>query len=341
MALGKIAFYQQEIKTNFVDHEDIVSFTRSRRFRKKGLRIFIDDSGFCDYHFAMLKAIIKTMRPKQWAKNVFLFVALVFDRKLTNLPAVLNIVGGFILFSLFASVVYIINDIADVESDRNHPKKRNRPIAAGKLPIPVAWVAAVIILLIIIPISYLLSPKFLTIAIIYLVLNLSYSKWLKHVVLLDIIVLASFYVIRVAAGVALIETQRFSPWLYIFTTFLALLIGTGKRRAELAQMAQDANHSRRVLDGYTLDFLDQLATLASGMTIITYSLYTFSAPNMPENHIMMLTIPFILYSIFRYQYLIQVKSGGGAPEELILSDRPLQIAIALYGFSVLFIFYIF
>ncbi len=305
------------------------------------VKIFIDDSNICDYHFSMLKAIIKTMRPKQWAKNVFLFVALVFDRKLTNFPAVLHIVGGFILFSLFASVVYIINDIADVESDRNHPKKRYRPIAAGQLPITVAWVAAIIILLIIIPVAYLLSPGFLAIAIFYLLLNLSYSKWLKHVVLLDIIVLASFYVIRVAAGVALIETQRFSPWLYIFTTFLALLIGAGKRRAELAQMDQDANNSRRVLDGYTLSFLDQLTTLASGMSIITYSLYTFSAPNMPENHIMMLTIPFILYSIFRYQYLIQVKNGGGAPEELILSDPPLQVAIALYGLAVLLIFYIF
>ncbi len=307
----------------------------------KDMRILIDDSWFCDYHFAMLKAIIKTMRPKQWAKNVFLFVALVFDRKLTNPTAVFHILAGFFLFSLFASVVYIINDIADVESDRQHPKKRHRPIAAGKLPIPVAWIAAFVILIVIVPLSYLLSPNFLIIAAIYLLLNMSYSKWLKHIVLLDIIVLASFYVIRVAAGVALIETQRFSPWLYIFTTFLALLIGAGKRRAELAQMAQDANHSRRVLDGYTLVFLDQLATLASGMAIITYSLYTFAAPNMPENHVMMLTIPFILYSIFRYQYLIQVKNDGGAPEEVILSDRPLQIAITLYGFSVLLIFYIF
>ncbi|MEA3349757.1 MAG: decaprenyl-phosphate phosphoribosyltransferase [Chloroflexota bacterium] len=289
----------------------------------------------------MLKAILETMRPKQWAKNVFLFVALVFDRKLTNLPALLNIVAGFFIFSLFASVVYLINDIADVESDRQHPKKRYRPIAAAQLPIPVARAAAGIILAIALPTAYLLSPGFVIIAIIYLLLNLAYSKWLKHIVILDIIILASFYVIRVAAGVALINPQRFSPWLYIFTTFLALLIGAGKRRAELAQLTQKANSSRRVLEGYTLNFLDQLATLAAGMTIITYSLYTFSAPNMPANHVMMLTIPFIIYSIFRYQYLIQVKNSGGAPEELILSDRPLQFAITLYGLVVLLIFYIF
>ncbi len=158
--------------------------------------------------------------------------------------------------------------------------------------------------------------------------------------LLDIIVLASFYVLRVAAGVTLVDVQRFSPWIYIFTTFLALLIGTGKRRAELSALAEGVN-ARRVLDGYTLAFLDQIIALASGLTIITYSLYTFSAPNLPENHAMMLTIPFVLYGVFRYQYLLQVKDIGGAPEDVILSDRPLQAAVVLYGLTVLVIFYIF
>ena len=288
----------------------------------------------------MFIALIKALRPKQWAKNVFLFVGLVFDRKLTNLPALLHIIAGFLIFSLLASVVYLINDIADVEADRKHPKKRFRPIAAGDLPIPVAWATAIVILVFALPAAYLLSPSFAAIGFLYLLLNLSYSKWLKHIVLLDIIVLASFYVIRVAAGVALIDVERFSPWLYIFTTFLALLIGAGKRRAELGLLAEGENAHRRVLDGYTLQFLDQLTTLASGITIITYSLYTFSAPNLPGDHAMMLTIPFIIYSIFRYQYLIQVKNTGGAPEDLILSDRPLQLTIALYGFSVLLIFYI-
>ena len=152
--------------------------------------------------------------------------------------------------------------------------------------------------------------------------------------------LASFYVIRVAAGVALIDVVRFSPWIYIFTTFLALLMGTGKRRAELSEIADGPNAQRRVLDGYTLSFLDQLITLASGMTIITYSMYTFSAPNVPESHAMMLTIPFIIYAIFRYQYLLQVKGTGSAPEEIVLADRPLQAAIALWGITVLVVFYI-
>jgi len=288
----------------------------------------------------MLKAILKTMRPTQWAKNIFLCVALVFDRKLTNLDAILHTIAGVVVFSLIASVVYIVNDIADVEADRRHPTKRNRPIAAGKLPIPVAGIVAALLLIVAFPAAYLLSPGFALIAFIYLGLNLTYSKWLKHIVLLDIIVLTSFYVIRVAAGVTLIDVVRFSPWLYIFTTFLALLIGTGKRRAELSQLA-DRTGSRRVLDGYTLGFLDHLITLASGVTIITYSLYTFSAPNLPENHAMMFTIPFVIYSIFRYQYLLQVADTGDAPEEIVLSDRPIQLAVLFYGLTVLIIFYLF
>jgi 4-hydroxybenzoate polyprenyltransferase len=288
----------------------------------------------------MLKALLKTMRPKQWAKNVFLLAAIVFDRKLTNPDAMLHTVLGVITFSLVASVVYIINDIVDVDADRQHPIKRNRPVAAGVLPIPVAWISAAILLVISLPIAYWLSPAFAFIALLYLVLNLVYSKWLKHVVLLDIILLASLYVIRVAAGVALIDVVRFSPWIYIFTTFLALLMGTGKRRAELSEIADGPNAQRRVLDGYTLSFLDQLITLASGMTIITYSLYTFSAPNLPENHSMMLTIPFIIYGIFRYQYLLQVNGTGSAPEEVVLSDRSLQAAIVLWGLAVLIVFYI-
>ena len=288
----------------------------------------------------MLRALLKTMRLKQWAKNVFLMAAVVFDRKLTNTDAILHTIIGVFAFSLVASVVYIVNDIADVEADRRHPTKRNRPIASGKLTVSVAWVSAAILLLVAFPVAIWLSPAFALISLLYLILNLIYSKWIKHVVLLDIIILASFYVIRVAAGVALIDVVRFSPWIYIFTTFLALLMGTGKRRAELSEIADGPNDQRRVLDGYTLNFLDQLITLASGMTIITYSSYTFSAPNLPENHAMMLTIPFLIYGIFRYQYLLQVKGSGSAPEELVLSDRPLQFAIALWGLAVLVVFYI-
>ena len=289
----------------------------------------------------MLVELIKTMRPKQWVKNILLFSALIFDRKLTNLPAFLNSLVGFIVFSLFASVVYIINDIVDIEADRQHPTKCNRALASKKISIRTAWIAVIVLLSIAIPVSYWLSPSFAIINLSYLLLNLAYSQWLKHIVLLDIIILASFYVIRVVAGVTLIQIERFSPWIYIVMSFLALFIGAGKRRAEMTLSTNKLNHHRRVLERYTVHYLDEIITSSASITIITYSLYTFFAPNLPENHTMMLTIPFVVYSIYRYQYLLQVKNVGGAPEDVLLSDIPIQIAVMLYGLTVLIIFYIF
>jgi len=280
------------------------------------------------------------MRPKQWVKSIFLFTALVFDRKLLHLDAFLRTLVGAVLFSLMASAVYIINDIADIESDRNHPEKQHRPIASGKLPTSTAWAIGVGIMLAALILAYLLEPAFMVIGILYLALNLSYSTWLKHIPLLDVLILASFYVLRVQAGVTLIEVKRFSPWLYVVTTLFALFIGFGKRRAELNLLSQKANQHRSVFEGYTIDLLDQLITIVSGTTIVAYSLYTFSAPNLPENHAMMLTIPFVLYGLFRYLYLLQMGKGG-APEEIAYTDRPLQISILLWSISILVIFYLF
>jgi len=286
-------------------------------------------------------ALLKTMRPKQWAKNGFLFVAITFDRQLNNLPALARTLAGFALFCLVSSAVYIVNDLVDIEADRQHPKKRNRPLPSGKLPAKVAITAAGIILLTALPTAFLLSRNFGLLVLGYLLLNLAYSKWLKHIPILDVLVLASFYVLRVGAGVEVIQVSRFSPWLYIFTIFLALFLGVGKRRAELNLLADAANSHRPVLQGYTLPLLDQLMTIVSSMTIITYSLYTFSAENLPDNHVMMLTIPFVIYGIFRYLYLVQVEHSGGAPEEVLFSDRPLQITLFLCAITVFLIFYIF
>lgn len=288
----------------------------------------------------MLSALIRSMRPKQWAKSMFIFTALVFDRKLLNQEAFLRTLAGAVLFSMLASAIYLFNDIADRESDRSHPKKKHRPIASGQLPVPAAWAAGILLIALALPLAYLLDPGFLAIAVIYIALNLTYSTWWKHIPLIDVLVLASFYVLRVTAGVSLIDVKRFSPWLYVVTTLFALFIGFGKRRAELYLTAQANAGSRRVLDGYTLDLLDQLISIVSGTTIVSYSLYTFSAPNLPENHVMMLTIPFVLYGIFRYLYLIQIGQGG-APEDIALSDRPLQLSILLWSLSILSIFYFF
>ena len=287
-----------------------------------------------------LRPLLVSMRPKQWMKNVLIFTALIFDEKLLDLQAFLVTCAGFILFSLVSSSVYLLNDITDVEADRQHPKKKNRPIASGDLNISTARWAVVVLLLVAIALAYILSPGFCLLLLIYLILNLIYSRWLKHIVIIDVFVLASFYVIRVVAGLTLIEVTRFSPWLYVVTTLLALYIGLGKRRAELTLLSDGAQSHRKVLDGYSLPLLDQYITIVSATTVVAYSLYTFSAPNLPANHAMMLTIPFAIYGILRYLYLIQNKQGGGAPEEELLSDRPLQVTILLWGLVVVLILYL-
>ena len=289
---------------------------------------------------AWLQPLIQTMRPRQWVKNGLLFIPLIFDKQLTNWPALARVVAGFILFCLLSSLVYIINDLMDLEADRNHPQKRLRPLPSGRLKISTARVAAILLAFIFFIPAVWLSPEFALIGLTYLVLNLAYSAWFKHTPILDVMILASFYVLRVAAGVTLIEVNRFSPWLYVFTTFLALFLGIGKRRAELNLLADGANSHRKALEGYTLPLLDQFILIVCSGTIMTYSLYTFSAPNLPENHTMMLTIPFVIYGIFRYLYLVQVKQCGGEPEEVLLKDRPLQATIILFGLAVLIIFYL-
>ncbi len=287
----------------------------------------------------MISALIKTMRPRQWTKNGFVFFALMFDKQLFLREPFLRTLEGFLLFCLASSAVYLINDIADVEADRKHPEKKHRPIASGKLPLSAAWLAAIVLVAIALPLGYLLSPALAVILAVYLAINILYSRWLKHIPILDVFIVSSGFVLRVAAGVALITVERFSPWLYMITTLFSLYIGFGKRRAEMSLLETGAGSHRKVLDGYTLPLLDQLITIVSGTTIVTYSLYTFTAPNLPENHSMMLTIPFVVYGIFRYLQLIQTGHAAGAPDEVALKDRPLQVTVVLWVISVIAIFY--
>ncbi len=288
----------------------------------------------------MLTALLKTMRPRQWTKNIFIFAALVFDKQLLNAESFLRTIAGFALFCLISSSVYIFNDLADIEADKLHPEKKNRPIPSGKLPIGAAWGAGITLVIVALALAYFLAPGFEAVLIIYFIINMAYSKWLKHIPIIDVLIIAAGFVLRVHAGVTLIQVERFSPWLYVVMTLLSLFLGFGKRRAELALLAHGAGSHRKVLDGYTLPLLDQYIMIVSGTTIVAYSLYTFSAPNVPENHSMMLTIPFVVYTIFRYLYLIEIKHAGGAPEEVLLSDRPFQIAMILWAVSVLAIFYL-
>src|SRR6266511_4117888 len=288
----------------------------------------------------MLKALIKTMRLRQWTKNGFVFFGLIFDKQLFRPEPFFRTLEGFFLFCLISSAVYLFNDIADVEADRNHPTKKSRPIASGKLPMPVALTAALLLTIIAIPLGYLLSPVFALILTSYLITNLLYSRWLKHVSILDVLIVSSGFVLRVGAGVALITVERISPWLYKIKNLFSLYFGLRKRRAEMILLADGASAHRRVFEGYTIPLLDQYITIVSGMAIVAYSLYTFSAPNLPENHTMMLTIPFVVYGIFRYLQLIQFGHVAGSPDEVALKDRPLQITVLLWGLAVIAIFYL-
>src|SRR5262245_17001979 len=288
----------------------------------------------------MLKALLKTMRLRQWTKNGFVFFALVFDKQLFLVDPFLRTLEGFFLFCLISSAVYLLNDIFDIEADRQHPEKKNRPLASGALPVSVAWGAAIVLIAVALPLGFALAPVFAVFLATYLVINLFYSRWLKHVPILDVLIISSGFVLRVAAGVALITVERFSPWLYMITILFSLYIGFGKRRAEMSLLEKGAGSHRKVLDGYTLPLLDQYITIVSGTTIVAYSLYTFSAPNLPENHSMMLTIPFVVYGIFRYLQLIQTGHAAGAPDEVALKDRPLQATVLLWVITVLIIFYL-
>ena len=287
----------------------------------------------------MLGALIKTMRPRQWFKNVFVFAPLIFDEKLDDPLYVGQTIAGFLLLCLTSGTVYIINDLADIEKDRNHPKKRHRPLAAGELGKRTATMAAFVIPLIALPLGFLLDPILGAILTGYLVVQIGYSFWLKNVVIIDVMIVAGGFLLRVAAGVPLVDAERFSPWLYVCMTLLALLIGFGKRRHELVLLREEASGHRQSLQDYNLTLLDHVISVVTASTLVAYALYTFSAPNLPPNHTMMLTIPFVLYGIFRYLYLIHVKKMGGAPEEIVLSDRPLQAAIGLWGLSVIVVMY--
>ncbi len=289
-----------------------------------------------------LIGLIRTMRPKQWTKNVIVFAGIVFDGQLFNPDSFLRTVIGFFLLCLISSSIYIVNDVVDIESDRQHPTKRFRAIPSGQLPIPFAIGGAVILMIVSISIGFMLSPWFAVILIAYLVLHLLYSFRLKHIVILDIMAVAAGFVLRVMAGVSIVHVQAFSPWLYATTALLALFLIIGKRRQELLLLADKAGTIRVTLDSYNLPLLDDMLRMVTTSTLVAYILYTIEAPStlLAGTNLALLTVPFVIYALFRYLYLIHVKGEGSAPDEVLLKDRPLQIDILLFGLTFVFILYI-
>ena len=291
--------------------------------------------------FTNIYGLLRTFRPRQWIKNVFVFAALVFDQKLTDWPLLGKTIVAFILFCMISSTVYIMNDLVDLEKDKQHPKKKGRALPSGQLKPWFAIASAIAILAVCLPLSFWLDPYFGLIIVTYFLLNIAYSFVLKNIVIIDVMVVTAGFVLRVAAGVIIVDAARFSPWLYLSILFLGLFLSIGRRRHELTFLQEGANSHRKILQEYNLKLLDDMTHLVTTAAVISYSLYTFSAVNLPANHSMMLTIPFVLYGVFRYQYLIHVKGEGGAPEMLLYTDLPLLVDLVLWGVAVILVMYVF
>jgi 4-hydroxybenzoate polyprenyltransferase len=281
----------------------------------------------------------------QWTKNLVVFAGLIFSEHLLKPPFFIRAAVGAALFCAISSGVYIVNDLMDRDRDRLHPKKRLRPIASGRLSLPVAAITAVVLLAGGVTAALLLGGKFGLAAALYAVLNLAYSLGLKNIVVLDVMLLASGFVLRAVAGVKVLTpldpTIQISPWLLVCTLFLALFLAIAKRRAELRSLATGAASHRKSLSEYSEPLLDQMMSIVTSGAVLSYSIYTVAPDTIRKfgTTRLVYTIPFVLFGIFRYLYLMTQKDGGGNPSEHLLTDRPLLGAVAAWGLAVLLILY--
>lgn len=304
---------------------------------------------------ARIQEMLIAMRPRQWTKNLVVFIGLVFAQKLFDLVSFERVVLAFVTFCFASSCIYLLNDVLDREKDRQHPVKCTRPLASGRLP--VSWAIAamgillvvcsgLIALLIALPVSHqndlfaVFGGSGLLFALViasYLVLMVCYSIRLKHIVLVDVFVIAIGFVLRIVAGTVVIPVH-ISPWLYLVTCFLALFLALSKRRQELILLQEHASNTRQILKEYSVGLLDQMITIVFAATIIGYSLYTIQGPE--ESHALIVTVPFVLYGMFRYLYLVHMRMEGGSPEEVLLRDRHVLGAIILCTLTILVVLYL-
>jgi 4-hydroxybenzoate polyprenyltransferase len=288
---------------------------------------------------AMLTAIVVSMRPRQWVKNLFVLAGLVFSQRLFT-SAAWTALEAFAIFCAVSGAIYLLNDVADRERDRLDPRKRERPVAAGRLPVGVAVAAAVALILAGLGLSALLARPFLVTVLAYVALLVAYSAWLKHVVIVDVLVVASGFVLRAVAGAVVIAVEM-SGWLLICTILLALFLALGKRRFEYLTLDRDAARHRPILAEYSPELLDQMIAVVTASTVTAYALYTMSPETVAKfhTHLLPATLPFVLYGIFRYLYLLYRRQLGGNPSELLLSDRALMINAVGWICAVLLIIY--
>lgn len=281
-------------------------------------------------------AYIKLLRPKQWIKNLFVVAPLIFAKHIFEYDYVIRVLAAFVLFCCISSSVYVLNDIIDCEKDRLHPKKKNRPIASGIISKIEGGIVIAILLPLVLFVSFYMDIFFGFAVLFYFLNNMLYSFKIKHMVILDVMSIAVGFLLRVIGG-ALVIRVYISPWILLCTLLLSLFLGFSKRRNELVVLANGAENHRKILEEYSLEFIDNMLSIVTASTVMAYSLYTFSTNS--GNYNMMITIPFVLYGIFRYQYIIYKKKEGGSPEETVLSDIPLIVSIVLWGIVSVVILY--
>ena len=284
--------------------------------------------------------LLISLRPGQWAKNLLVFAGLLFGLRLFDVEAVGRALAAFGIFCLLSGVVYLINDIADRHTDRQHPLKARRPIASGALPVPAALTSAIVLAAAALAGAFALGPRFFVVAVSYLALLALYSGALKHIVIIDVLTIAIGFVLRAVAGAVAVNVD-ISHWLLVCTILLALFISLAKRRHELVLLADGAASYRPILDEYTPYLLDQMIAVVTASTLIAYVFYTISPETEQKfnTHWLGLTVPFPLYGIFRYLYLVHQREGGGSPADLLLTDRPLLVCVTLWALSVVLIIY--
>ena len=284
--------------------------------------------------------LFASLRPEQWTKNLFVFAGLLFGGRLLDGESVALAVATFAIFCALSGSVYLFNDVADRDADRAHPLKSGRPIATGELSVRTALIAAGLLSAASIQAAALLSPALGAVAGGYLILLLLYSTFLKHIVIVDVLTIAAGFVLRAVAG-AVAVTVPISHWLLVCTTLLALFLGLSKRRHELTLLAEGATEHRRILTEYTPYLLDQMVGVVTASTLVAYAIYATSTETAQRlgTDRLGLTIPFVLYGIFRYLYLVHQKRGGGSPSTLLLRDTPLLVCVALWVASVILILY--
>ncbi len=279
-------------------------------------------------------AAVLALRPKQWSKNGLLLAALLFSFEFTNPSSVLHTAWGVACFCLISSTGYLFNDIRDREADARHPKKRHRPIASGALPVSAAYVEMVLVFAIGTAGAFLLSPSFGAVAMLYFASTMSYTLYFKHIVIMDIMMIAAGFLWRAAAGAVAIGVS-ISPWLLLCTAFLALFFGFNKRRGEIVLLgAEKARTTRKNLRHYSLPLLDEFQAITTSGTIISYALYTVLGSPTPW---MLITLPHVLYVIFRYIYLVQIRSEGDAPDETLTKDGPILLTALLFGLTTILV----